>query len=63
MPVHHDSGSTRVTCSDVASAIDDGLKAGPEHAARAAAAIAINVFLINLIVEIPDQVGDDVTQL
>ena len=63
MPVHHDRGSTRVTCSDVASATDAGSNAGPEHAASATAAIAINIFLMNFLVEIPDQVGDDVTLL
>ena len=47
MPVHHESGSTRVTCPSVASATVAGSKAGlPEHAARARTANAMMIFFI-----------------
>ena len=52
MPVHHERGSTRVTCSAVASATVAGSKAGlPEHAANKTAYLAAPVIgFVSLVV-------------
>ena len=61
MPVHQESGSTRVTCWDVASATDVGSNAGPEHAASATMVIKdISVcFILDFILKILHFVQND----
>ena len=50
MPVHHDRGSTLVTCLREASAIADGSNEGPLHDARSIIASSIDDILFIIIV-------------